>query len=371
MRAAKLVCEQSMTERLNIIAICCKVSLDGIEQTSKNASEQIIFKNYINHLFNIAFKYIGQTNRIILITDTGAEIAYSGAPEDALLIATDIVNGIFLSNKSGSIPLSVRIGIHLQPVIGANDFNEQSNIIGASINAAKRIMRQAKPNETLVSRAYFDNIPASAQATSRLFDDLAIKYDSHVLDYQAYLVDLNQKQVSESQPVILDQPVISTPGLPPAKKSAFSNASNWKYIFACLIVPIGLFSIIKLVKLPADTLPLKASQSSNLKTQSTKAEIQQKKINANDSTNDNDNILLQQKLDAVEPLEGTTEKETIENKTKVEKAVKQKPKNTFDSTAKKSKSKELMSWETLKNSMKQGQKHACTQSEIAMNQCRE
>lgn len=366
-----------MTERLNIISMCCNVSLDGIDQTSKTASEQIVFKNHINHLFNIAFKYIGQTNRIILITGTGAEMAYSGAPEDALLVATDIVNGILFSNKPGSTPLSVRIGIHLQPVLGANDFNEQSNIIGASINAAKQILSKAKPNKIVVSRAYYENIPVSAQAISTLFDDLDVKNENHVLDYHAYLVDLNQKQVSESQPVTLDQPVISTPSLPSSKKSTFSNTSNWTYVLVCLIVPIVLFSIVKLAKVPADTLPLKASQTSNLKTQSIKADNQLKKSNGND----NDNILIQQKLDAADPLIATIDKENIDNKTMDSKTVdnkttgikevKQKPKSRLDSTAKKSKAKELISWETLKNSLKQGQKHACTQSEIAMNQCRE
>jgi len=71
--------------------------------------------------------------------------------------------------------------------------------------------------------------------------------------------------------------------------------------------------------------------------------------------------VMQEELELTEPVKATP----------VKKEVKQKTKNRVDdSTSIKSKTKQIISWESLKSSMKQGQKHECTQSEIALNQCR-
>ena len=278
-----------------------------------------------------------------------------------------------MANKQGSISLSVRIGIHLQPVRLENDFNKQSNIIGAGINVAKQVMQKAKPNEALVSRSYHENVPTTTQASSTLLDDLEVKFENHVLDYQAYLSDLNEKQVTKqvinSEPVTLNQPATSTPIQPSLKKPKYPNASSWRYVLACLFVPLALFSIVKLTVEPAKAPPLKASQPVIIKTQPAIPEIQLEKTDDNDYETDSN--LMQEELIPVIPLEDATDKKTLVNKSTVEKEVKQKPKSKVDSTPQNSKIKELLSWESLKNSIKQGQKNECTQSEIALNQCRE
>ncbi|MEO6118744.1 MAG: hypothetical protein ABIP37_06700 [Methylotenera sp.] len=89
-----------MTDRLNIISICCNVFLDIIDH-SKKPDEQIVFRNHINDLISIAFKYIGQTDRIILNTGNGAAIAYMGPPEDAIFMAMDIRKEVLKANKHG------------------------------------------------------------------------------------------------------------------------------------------------------------------------------------------------------------------------------------------------------------------------------
>ncbi len=357
-----------MTERLNIISIFCHVFLDLAEHSKKTGTEQIVLKNHINALFNIAFKHIGQTNRIILVTDNGAAIAYSGSPEDAMLMAKEMLNGILISNKQGSAALSACIGIHLEPVHVVNDFNEQPNIIGDGINAAKQMISKAKPNEILVSHSYYEKIPPSIQALSTLFNatlsnELNDKYENHVFDYQAYLATLNLDQISENQPEVLHQPFMPTPDLQPPEKAGFLNTSSWKYALASVFIVVALFSIVDLAITPAETpdkkvkvLPLKASDSTSLKTPSVKPETPLQKTDVDDK----ESLPMQQELektDAVKPAY-------------VNKDVKQKTKNRVDSTSKKSKPDKAISWESFKDSIRQGQEHECTQSEIALNQCR-
>ncbi len=351
-----------MTEQLNIISICCNVSLPSMNDASRTISEQIIFKNHISHVFNLAFKYIGQTNRMILITDNGAEIAYTGTPEDAMLIARDILNSILMSNKPVATPFSVRIGIHLQPVSAVDGINAQSNIIADSINAARRVMSHAKPNEILVSRAYYENTPSSTQAVSTLLDDLGSKHDNHVIDYQAYLTGLMQEQASENQLPILKR-ALNLDDLKLHESSDNLNAGSWRYALASLFILIALFATIKLIITPSETsnkiakkLPIKDSQSTNLNTLSVKPDTAIRKADV-DGEGD---AFMQEKLEPSDSL----------NAKPAKKEVKQKTKSRVDPTEKKSKSNEIISWEILKNSIKQGQKHECTQAEIAMNQCR-
>lgn len=354
-----------MTGRLNIISIFCNLSLDIISD-SKKTDIELIFKNHINSLFNVAYKYIGQTNRLILTTDNGAAIAYTGAPEDAMLIATDILNGILMANKQGAAPLSVCIGIHLEPVQLVNDFNEQSNIIGKGINAAKKLMSQAKRNEILVSRSYYENIPPSTQALSTLFNDLD-KNENHVIQYQAYLVGLNQNQLSDHQPLNLDPLMAPVPSLPPSKQSRFLNTNRLKYALTGLFVLVALIWAAKLIIAPAEThsnvskmLPLKASQSS-LKAQAVEPKILSKIPSETPRTHTN---LTKEKRDPADLVKPAVPKKEAKLKTKSSVNY-----NAKESKTKESNTKKTISWETLKNSMKQGQKNACTQAEIAMNQC--
>ncbi|MEO7343353.1 MAG: hypothetical protein ABIU85_00815, partial [Methylotenera sp.] len=104
-----------------------------------------------------------------------------------------------------------------------------------------------------------------------------------------------------------------------------------------------------------ENLPLEKSQSSNLNTLSAKPDITLKVGNVNGE----DNALMQEKLEKTDLVKANLAK----------KIVKQKTKTSVDSTSKKNKTKEIISWKILKNSIKQGQKSQCTQSEIAMKQC--
>ena len=416
-----------MTEQLNIIYVFCDVSLDSADHSTKTDNEQKVCRNHIHHLFDIAYGYIGQTNRIILINANGAEIAYAGPPEDAMLMAKDMLSGILIANKQGSVPLSIRIGIHLQPVNLLEDFNDQTNIISSGIDVAKKRMSQAKPNEILVSPSYYENIPVSMQSHSQLFSTPDELFESHELDDGISLANLNDdinpedKNVgiqpseiysSAIEPSVIQPSVIhSTMSVQPfpqtdtqqiSKKSKFSFIYRWKYSLGSLSMIFALILTIKLADKPLVSLPLKhpakqINQPANVNTHSAEQEIpaklstednatavkseqlNQDQLNQNQSNQDqlNQDQLNPEKinpqqsnLELSNSEQLASEKPASPKPNLVKKDVEQKTKNKVDTTTKKSNAKELLNWETFKKSFKQGKKNECTQSEIALNQCR-
>lgn len=367
-----------MTEPLNIISISCNVFFDAINHSKLADSEQIVCKNHVDNVFNTAFKYIGQTNHILLANGNGVEIAYAGPAEDAMLMATDILNGISIANKQDSAHLSACIGVHLEPLRVTNDFEEEPyvkpNIIGNGINAAKQIMCHAKPNEILVSRSYYENIPPSAQVRSTLFNDVDVKPENHVLDHQADVSDLEQNQAFENEASALIPPLTSIPNPQLSAKSAFFSVSNWRYGLVSIFILVALLTAAQLAFTPTETpikklktLPLPVSQTSNLPTVPVEPEIPLNK-------SDENNVAMQEELEPPtiqENLEPTLPVNTPQAKTPLaKKEVKRKTKNRIVSTSEKSKPKQIISWQSLKKSIKQGHDNECTQAEIALNQCR-
>ncbi len=351
-----------MTEQLNLIAIFCLVSLDSVEESGKTDAQKIILKNHINNVFNIAFKYIGQTNRIILLTDNSAEIAYLGLPENAMLVAKDILSGIVISNKKGSAPLSVRIAIHLKPVYEESDFNKQSNIVGNGINAAKQMISEVKPNEILVSRAYKQHLSAPNQLNSSLLSGQQDKVENQVQDDEAYLANLNPDlQAPEDQPSVLLVPIHASSGLQTPEKAVALKTGSWKYALASLFVAVSIVSIAELINMLVDspdkkvkTMLIRKLPSADAITLPAKPEAPLPQANVADEAD----LSVQNEAELTEAVKPLPAKKKVKQ-----------PKNTAVVSAKKDKGRQAINWETLKKSFMQGQKHQCTQSEIALNQC--
>lgn len=367
-----------MTEPLNFICIFCHVLLDVTDEPNKTDTQKIVLKNPINHLFSIAFKHIGDTNRIILVTENGVEVAYLGALQDAMLMAKDIVSNIAVSSKLGAVPLSVQVGIYLQPMHEISDFSQYPNIVGYGINAAKQAIVEAKPNEIVVSRFYNENVSALNQTPSSL-NDQPNRAESHVLDDSVDLADLNSiqevaeipdvaeiQEVAEQPETILDLPVNSTSIMHTSEAAATSDASSWKYALASLFLVVSLFLLVELAIMPTalsnkqvKALPLKTIPSSNLNIEPVKsksAETLGQQTNADDKANlPLPNVIEQ--TQAVKPLPA-------------KKKAPQKTKKSVDVKEKKAKQSDKFSWESIKKNFMQGQKKECTQAESALNQCR-
>ena len=299
---------------------------------------------------SIALKYIDQNERIILNNSNGAVIAYLGSTENAMFIASDMRDEILKINANISSNLNLRVGIHLDHVKAEKKIDGQSNIIAIGINAAKRIMNSAKPNETLVSRSYFENTPESTQRVVKMYDesiDNGIDYESN---REASLVDgvdgVENNAITELQTYISPNNLLSL------NNSVFVNRINWKYALTTIVILITIFLLIKLTTIPHQSnIPIQRGLKVDSGKVAINLPIELKKDKYDERIQEN---LEQQKSVKVEP---------VKNKTKSKKY------KSRESNPKMKKPKEKSVWKSLIANVKQGQKNKCTQSEIAMRQC--
>src|SRR5712664_898742 len=82
-----------------------------------------------------------------LPTGDGGALVFRTTPEAAVLCALEISSGLRKRPE-----LRVRMGIHSGPVNEITDLNEQSNIAGAGINIAQRVMDCGDTGHILLSK---------------------------------------------------------------------------------------------------------------------------------------------------------------------------------------------------------------------------
>ena len=101
-----------------------------------------------------AFRAAEAAGKLIrLPTGDGMALAFATTPEARVQCALEI------SNALKSHPeLRVRMGIHSGPVSGLVDVNDHSNIAGAGINMAQRVMDCGNAGHILVSRRVAGNL---------------------------------------------------------------------------------------------------------------------------------------------------------------------------------------------------------------------
>ncbi len=408
-----------MNEKINKTSICSIVFLDIIDYSKKSVSEQIDIKNQFNLLINHSLKDVEPEDRIILDTGDGAAIAHLGSPEDALFVSLSIRDEILKSNIMSAMPLYVRFGINLGPVRLVTDINGQPNIIGDGINVAQRIMSFAKPNQIVVSRSYYDVTSRLTQEISQMFDYSGIKHDKHVREHEIYAVRLLKDATPEAPPDILTSLIQPTKQI--LNPVNWFSAVNWKYTALALPAFVAFVMVIKTAATPqeplisfvqnAEALPasqavaedLNALQQSNQLSAanltpkaSIDADLTQKIGEQKSETVEVQQLALSEKsanqaLDAEKPIKAKVTKQKVAKK--VEKAaISDLPpayeapvshnmpttKTAANATDFPMKTQvetvtpeEKSTWNSFKDSVKQGQKGACSQVQISMNQCQQ
>src|SRR5437588_4849832 len=88
-----------------------------------------------------------------LPTGDGGALVFRTNPEAPVLCAMEI--GKALKSYPG---LQVRMGVHSGPVSEVTDLNEQTNIAGAGINIAQRVMDCGDAGHILVSKRVADDL---------------------------------------------------------------------------------------------------------------------------------------------------------------------------------------------------------------------
>src|SRR5690348_8725796 len=121
-----------------------------------------------------------------LPTGDGGALVFRNNPEAPVLCALEI------SKALKSHPeLKVRMGVHSGPVNEITDLNEQSNIAGAGINIAQRVMDCGDAGHILLSKHVADDLEQYPQWRSHLAElgDYEVKHGARVSVVNLYTDD--------------------------------------------------------------------------------------------------------------------------------------------------------------------------------------
>jgi TolB-like protein/class 3 adenylate cyclase len=129
-----------------------------------------------------------------LPTGDGGALVFRNSPEAPVLCALEIAQA--LKNQP---ELRVRMGIHSGPVNEVVDLNEQSNIAGAGINMAQRVMDCGDAGHILLSKRVTDDIEHYPQWRSLLHDlgEAEVKHGVPVHIFNLYDKELGNPDVPE------------------------------------------------------------------------------------------------------------------------------------------------------------------------------
>jgi TolB-like protein/class 3 adenylate cyclase/Tfp pilus assembly protein PilF len=154
-----------------------------------------------------------------LPTGDGMALVFATTPDAPVSCAIEI------SNALRSHPeLRVRMGIHSGPVSGTTDVNDRSNVAGAGINLAQRVMDCGDAGHILLSKRVADDLEQYRQWRSHLHDlgECEVKHDVRVHVVNLYTDELGNRELPgkfQQAKATLTAPPTSAPVAKPARRS--------------------------------------------------------------------------------------------------------------------------------------------------------
>jgi CHASE2 domain-containing sensor protein/class 3 adenylate cyclase len=130
-----------------------------------------------------------------LPTGDGMALVFATTPDAPVSCALQV------SKALRSHPeLRVRMGIHSGPVSGITDVNDRSNVAGAGINLAQRVMDCGDAGHILLSKHVADDLEQYRQWRSHLHDlgECDVKHDVRVHVVNLYTEELGNPEVPQS-----------------------------------------------------------------------------------------------------------------------------------------------------------------------------
>src|SRR5438093_159721 len=148
-----------------------------------------------------------------LPTGDGMALVFRNSPEAPVQCALE------LSKKLKAHPkLRVRMGIHSGPVNEVADVNERTNITGAGINVAQRVMDCGDAGHILLSKHVADDLEQYPQWRSHLHElgECEVKHGVRVSVVNLYTEDLGNPQLPEKFSRVPSVEAASTAATPPS-----------------------------------------------------------------------------------------------------------------------------------------------------------
>ena len=167
-----------------------------------------------------------------LPTGDGMALVFATTPDAPVSCALQI------SKALRSHPeLRVRMGIHSGPVSGITDVNDRSNVAGAGINLAQRVMDCGDAGHILLSKHVADDLEQYRQWRSHLHDlgDCEVKHDVRVHVVNLYTDELGNRELPEKF-----QQAKATLTAPPTSAPVAKPAPRSRRLIAALIIAVAL-----------------------------------------------------------------------------------------------------------------------------------
>src|SRR5262250_166246 len=146
-----------------------------------------------------------------LPTGDGGALVFRTTPEAPVLCAIEI------SKELKKYPeLRVRMGIHSGPVNEVVDLNEQSNVAGAGINLAQRVMDCGDAGHILLSKRVADDLEQYPQWRSHLADlgECEVKHGARVSVVNLYTDDAGNPRPPQKFTNTLSPAMAAPAGMP-------------------------------------------------------------------------------------------------------------------------------------------------------------
>jgi len=157
---------------------------------------------------------------IRLSTGDGMALVFSNSPEAPVECALEI------SKALKSYPdIQLRMGVHSGPINAVSDVNDRSNVTGAGINMAQRVMDCGDAGHILVSRHAAEDLEHYARWQPLLHDlgECEVKHGVHVHVFNLYTDEVGNPQVPKKIKVAQQERAATASHAPPSGFSAMSR----------------------------------------------------------------------------------------------------------------------------------------------------
>jgi len=177
-----------------------------------------------------AAEAIGKLTR--LPTGDGMALVFATTPDAPVSCALQIAKALRSHPE-----LRVRMGIHSGPVSGITDVNDRSNVAGAGINLAQRVMDCGDAGHILLSKRVADDLEQYRQWRSHLHDlgECEVKHDVRL-----HVVNLYTNELGNPDTPGKFQPTQVTHPAPAAAVSEAKPARRSWTLIAVLIIAAAL-----------------------------------------------------------------------------------------------------------------------------------
>src|SRR5215467_2668623 len=182
------------------------------------------------------FRKAEAASRLLKIpTGDGMALVFYKSPDEPAQCAMEISRAL-----KDHARLQVRMGIHNGSTSGVVDVNERTNVAGAGINMAQRVMDCGDAGHMLLSKHIADDLEQYRQWRSHLHDlgECEVKHDVRVHVVNFYTDELGNPETPEK----FQQPKVSQPA-PAAPVSATKPARRSLSLIAALIIAMALAAV--------------------------------------------------------------------------------------------------------------------------------